>query len=148
MTDFGHVGLTVRDLDRSLDFYRRVVGMEEVYRGPFESEAFGTLTRNPGARIDVAMLRTGSFMLQLVAYAAGGGEVLDLEHRNVGNPHLSFWIPNVRDRFAELSANSSVDVISQLVEIAPGITSFYVADPDGVPVEFAQPPAGSGEQEA
>ena len=138
MPDFGHVGLTVGDLECSLDFYRRVVGMEEIYRGPFESEAFGTLTRNPGARIDVAMLRAGHFTLQLVSYAAGGGDVLDLEHRNVGNPHLSFWVPDVRARFRELANDPSVNVISELVEIAPGITAFYVADPDGVPVELAE----------
>ena len=118
------------------------MGLEEIYRGPFVSEAFGTLTRNPGARIDVAMLRAGSFTLQLVSYAAGGGDVLDLEHRKVGNPHLSFWVPDVRARFRELSGDPSVNVISELVEIAPGITAFYLADPDGVPVELAeQPPA-------
>jgi catechol 2,3-dioxygenase-like lactoylglutathione lyase family enzyme len=138
MADFGHVGLTVADLDRSLDFYRRVVGLEEIHRTVFVSEAFGMLTRNPGARIETAMLREGDFVLQLVAYDEGGGDVLELEHRNVGNPHLSFWVPDVRARFAELSADASVEVISELVEIAPGITSFYVADPDGVPVELAQ----------
>ena len=141
MPDFGHVGLTVRDLDRSLDFYCRVLDMEQTHRGIFESEAFGTLTRNPGARIDVAMLRTGSFVLQLVAYAVAGGEILDLEHRNVGSPHLSFWVPDVRARFRELSGDPSVNVISELVEIAPGITAFYLADPDGVPVELAEQPA-------
>ena len=140
MPDFGHVGLTVRNLDRSLDFYRRVVGMEEIHRGLFENEAFGTLTRNPGARIDMAMLRADGFVLQLVAYTEGGGEILDLEHRNVGSPHLSFWVPDVRTRFRELSGDPSVSVTSELVEIAPGITAFYLADPDGVPIELAQQP--------
>ena len=140
MSHFGHVGLTVADLDRSLDFYRRVVGMQEIHRTDFESEAFGTLTRNPGARIETAMLCAEGFLLQLVAYHERGGEVLPLEHRNVGNPHLSFWVSDVRGRFDELVADPAVRVISELVEIAPGITSFYVADPDGVPVELAQPP--------
>jgi catechol 2,3-dioxygenase-like lactoylglutathione lyase family enzyme len=90
------------------------------------------------------MLRAGSFVLQLVAYAVGGGETLELEHRNVGNPHLSFWVADVRARFRELSDDPSVEVISELVEIAPGITAFYLADPDGVAVELAeqQPAAG------
>lgn len=83
------------------------------------SEAFGTLTRNPGARIDVAMLRAGSFVLQLVAYAVGGGETLELEHRNVGNLHLSFWVADVRARFRELSDDPSVEVISELAEQQP-----------------------------
>ncbi len=65
------------------------------------------------------MLRAGSFVLQLVAYAVGGGETLELEHRNVGNLHLSFWVADVRARFRELSDDPSVEVISELAEQQP-----------------------------
>ena len=50
MADLFHIGLTVSDLNRSINFYRDIVGMtahgDEV---EIDSEGFGRLTANPGA---------------------------------------------------------------------------------------------------
>jgi len=51
MLELFHVGLTVKDLQRSLAFYRDVAGMAagEIFSG--HSLEFDTLTNNPGARL-------------------------------------------------------------------------------------------------
>jgi catechol 2,3-dioxygenase-like lactoylglutathione lyase family enzyme len=73
MPELFHVGLTVKDLQRSLAFYRDVAGMAdgEVFHG--ESRELDTLTNNPGARLRGVHLKAGPFMLQLLEYEAGGG---------------------------------------------------------------------------
>ncbi|MEW6299677.1 MAG: VOC family protein [Thermodesulfobacteriota bacterium] len=138
MAELFHVGLTVKNLERSLAFYRDVVGMKEEGRFDVKSEAFATLTNNPGAQLRVAHVTAGPFMLQLIEYVAGGGTTLDLHHNNIGSPHLSFYVPDVETKYHEVRRRGDVRITSELVQITPTMRSFYIEDPDGVPVEFLQ----------
>ena len=138
MAELFHVGLTVKNLERSLAFYRDVVGMKEGERLEVKSKAFDTLTNNPGAQLKVAHLTAGPFMLQLIEYAAAGGTTLDLHHNNVGSPHMSFYVPDIEAKYREVQQRGEVKITSGLVQIAPTMRSFYTEDPDGVPVEFLQ----------
>jgi catechol 2,3-dioxygenase-like lactoylglutathione lyase family enzyme len=140
MAELFHVGLTVKNLERSLAFYRDVVGMKEHEWRMMnaKSKEFDTLTNNPGAELRVAHLTLGSFMLQLIEYVAGGGATLDLHHNNVGSPHLCIYVPDVEAKYGELQRRGDVVITSGLVQIAPKMRSFYTEDPDGVPVEFLQ----------
>jgi catechol 2,3-dioxygenase-like lactoylglutathione lyase family enzyme len=138
MAELFHVGLTVKNLERSLEFYRDVAGMSAggIFDG--QSEEFDTLTNNPGARLRGVHLKAGAFMLQLLEYRAGGGSALDLHHNNVGSPHFCFYVPDVEAKYAEIQKRGDVKVTSGIVPIARDMRSFYTEDPDGVPVEFLQ----------
>lgn len=139
-----HFGLTVTDLDRSAAFYRDVVGLDETRRSELSKPAFDRLTAHPGgARIRVAFLTCGGIELQLVEYVEGGGGALEPRHNRIGSPHLSIPVDDVRERYAQLRSDPEVPVLSELVEILDGTWSFYVSDPDGIPVEFIQYPAES-----
>lgn len=136
--DLFHVGLTVTNLDRSVAFYRDVAGMDVLNVTDVDSEGFRRLTHNPGARLRTAMLGVGTFHLQLVQYVSGGGAALGIDHRHPGAPHLSFWVDDVDSLYDRLARQEDVVVTSERVEVVPGLRSFYVADPDGVPVEFIE----------
>jgi len=139
MAELYHVGLTVKNLERSLAFYRDVAGMEQAGQVvELRSKEFDTLTNNSGAALRVAHLTAGTFMLQLVEYAAAGGNVLELGHHHVGSPHLCFHVDDVAAKYRELQGRGDVRITSGLVRITPITQSFYAADPDGVPVEFLQ----------
>jgi lactoylglutathione lyase len=140
MSELFHVGLTVKNLERSIAFYRDVVGMKENEWKMMnaKSKEFDTLTNNPGAELNVAHLTLGPFMLQLIEYAAKGGVTLDLHHNNVGSPHLCIYVPDVEAKLKEVQQRGDVVITSGLVQIAPNMRSFYTEDPDGVPVEFLQ----------
>jgi catechol 2,3-dioxygenase-like lactoylglutathione lyase family enzyme len=134
-----HVGLTVSDLDASVSFYTDVVGLQVERRGIRSGgDWFDTLTGNAGAVIDVAMLRSGQLVLQLVHYAAGGNPDVATGHNRVGNLHLCINVDDVVAKHAEIVA-SGRHRPTPIVELpVPGLRSFYVSDPDGVPVEFLQ----------
>jgi catechol 2,3-dioxygenase-like lactoylglutathione lyase family enzyme len=140
MAELFHVGLTVKNLERSIAFYRDVVGMKETDWRMMnaKSKEFDTLTNNPGAELNVAHLTLGPFMLQLIEYVAKGGTTLNLHHNNVGSPHLCIYIPDVEAKYKELRQRGDVTITSGLVQITPTMRSFYTEDPDGVPVEFLQ----------
>ena len=161
--EFHHVGFTVRDIERSFAFYRDVVGMtlwnqeEELdVKAPEErqtergatgveissvrSESFDRLTNNPGAEIKYLMLVSADrkLVFQLIEYVAGGGPELELDHNRPGSMHFSFFVDDVDAKWAEIECRGDVKIISEVVQITPSMRSFYVADPDGAPVEFLE----------
>ncbi len=138
MAELNHIGLTVRNLEASLRFYREVVGMTVEMNFALENGGFAKLTRNPPAAIKGAYVMAGSFRLQLLEYTAGGGTAQSIHHNNAGSPHMSFGVDDVEAKFREVAAMGWPKIISDIVEVVPKVHSFYVEDPDGVPVEFFQ----------
>lgn len=136
-----HVGLTVTDMAASVVFYRDVVGMTVASEFVGANAWFDELTSNPGAELMVTHLRLGTYELQLIQYLAGGDdEPAELAHNRVGSPHMCFLVTDVEAKFAEVSSRGDVNITSGVTNIAAGARSFYVTDPDGLPVEFVQIP--------
>jgi len=134
---FWHFGLTVSDLDKSIAFYRGIVGMEVGARAHSANAQFGALTNNPGAELDAVFLTLGGFTLQLLHYRAKAGPVLALDHNKTGSPHLAFYVEDANAKYQEVAGRAVIT--SPLITNAAGtIRSFYVADPDGMPVEFVE----------
>lgn len=139
MADLFHIGLTVSDCDRSVAFYRDVVGMQLTRLQGHQSDQFDELTDNPGARLKVAYLTGCGFELQLIEYLVGGGSSVALNHNKPGSLHMAFFVADVAERFASLAAQGDVPIRSGLVvNASKTLRSFYVGDPDGVPVEFLE----------
>ncbi len=138
MAALDHVGLTVTNLDASLRFYREVVGMTVEATFELQNGGFARLTRNPPAAIKGAYVRAGGFKLQLLEYTAGGGAPQHIHHNNAGSPHMSFAVEDVEAKFREVQSMPWAKIISDIEEVVPRFRSFYVEDPDGVPVEFFQ----------
>lgn len=136
-----HVGLTVTDIAASVAFYRDIVGMTVSSEFVGSNDWFDDLTNNPGAELSVTHLRLGNYELQLIEYLAGGHqEPAQLGHNRVGSPHMCFLVTDVEAKFAAVTERGDVTITSGVTDIAAGARSFYVDDPDGVPVEFVQIP--------
>ena len=114
------------------------MGFEVVRLNAFSTVAFGKLTGNAGASIKVAMMSLGELTLQLVEYVQGGGDGVAVGHPYPGSPHLCISVDGVDACYARIGAMGVSVTSPGIVEIMPGTRSFYVADPDGVPVEFIQ----------
>ncbi|SNQ45258.1 putative Glyoxalase/bleomycin resistance protein/dioxygenase [Frankia canadensis] len=139
MIELFHVGLCVSDLDRSIDFYRCVARMEVVEKHVRASPEFDALSGNPGSEVRVAYLGgEDGFRLQLIEYARGGAGRATVAHNRVGSPHLSFFVDDVRAEYERLEKAPNVRLTSKVVVLNPQMTSFYTADPDGVPVELLE----------
>ena len=143
MPSLYHVGLTVENLEESVAFYRDVVGMVEIEASSnleIEGAWFDRLTENEGAKLRVSHLDLDGVQLQLVEYAAAGGDRLPLQHKMVGNPHLCIDMGDIDARHSALEAEGRFK-ISPIVTIGDtSIRSFYVTDPNGVLVELIETP--------
>lgn len=120
-----HVNLTVSDLDRSLAFYRDLLGFRVRWEGRTSED-------KPAAHV-------GSDSFYLALFEGDGGPVV-MDYGRVGFNHFGVVVDDleaVRGRLAELGAKIHFEP-----EYEPG-RRFYFCDPDGYEVELVEYPAAT-----
>src|SRR5260370_8549310 len=140
-----HVGVTVSDLDRSLAFYRDLLGFHVAYeRGEVTAEYMPRLVGIPGARLKIAGLDIPGLHLDLIEYLEPKGAEQAGPPNDVGNVHVGFTVDDLRSAYKTLSA-AGVKFKSEPVSptVGPNKAAWpvYFTDPDGVTLEIIQRPA-------
>jgi catechol 2,3-dioxygenase-like lactoylglutathione lyase family enzyme len=140
-----HAGITVSDLDRSLDFYVGKLGLELLWRRLYEEREIAQIVGVPEATaFDIAMLRVpgGDLEVELLEYK--GVERQDASSRpcDYGAGHFAFFVEDIAGLHADLSARGVRFRSDGPVEMGAGANrgakSLYSLDPDGYVVEFTE----------
>ncbi len=142
-----HTGYTVSDLERSLGFYRDLLGLEVVATQEKEGGYLAAIVGYPDAHVRMAHLRVAGseHVLELFEYLApAGAQRGPLEPRDVGTSHLCLVVDDLPSLYARLLEAGVETFVSPPVDVDTGINSgglaLYLRDPDGIPVELFQPP--------
>lgn len=140
-----HVGYTVADLDRSSEWYTRLLGEEPVVRTAVGPGYIGAIVGYSDCRMEWALWRlpTGP-MLELIQYLEPPTAHVDMETYNVGSGHLCLVTDDLdgdceRMRgHAEFRSPAPVEISAGPYQ---GARVLYIRDPDGITVEFIELPA-------
>ena len=140
-----HTGITVKNLERSLGFWRDVLGFELSHRAHQKGDLAAEITGVAGAEIQLAVLKTPTgHKIELLEYLAPlGRKQIELQPCDVGSVHIAL---TVDDLDAVLNAIApfgwKVAGKPQTLAVGPnaGRRVVYVRDPDGTTIEFMQPP--------
>jgi catechol 2,3-dioxygenase-like lactoylglutathione lyase family enzyme len=135
-----HPALSVSDLERSLAFYRDLLGCRLIrVIEPRDDDYLGTVAGVPGARARIAHLELGGVMLELFEYVRPRGRPLPADHTQAdhGWIHAAFCSDNVRGDAARLR-EQGVELLSEPVEFRPGVWVVYFRGPDGETLELRQ----------
>jgi catechol 2,3-dioxygenase-like lactoylglutathione lyase family enzyme len=142
-----HTGITVSNLERSLSFWRDLLGFKLSHRAHQVGELAEQITGVPGAEISLAVLKTPTgHKIELLEYLAPA----DRQHLrprpcDVGSAHVALTVDNldsVLDAIAAFGWKTTGE--PQTLKSGPnaGKRVVYVRDPDGTTIEFMQPPSG------
>lgn len=140
-----HVSVTVSDMDRSLAFYRDLLGMEEIERHRLEGETISRMAGKDDVIMQVVRLQapeTPGLLLDLQEYVKPKGKVSDGKLGDVGHSHICFGVPNLAEAFRELET-AGVTFVSDPVSFDLGWAIVHVVffeDPDGYILELMQVP--------
>jgi catechol 2,3-dioxygenase-like lactoylglutathione lyase family enzyme len=141
-----HTGITVSNLERSLAFWRDVLGFEFSHSAHQTGERPEQITGVKGAELKLAVLKTpGGHKIELLEYfAPSDRRRVNLRPCDVGHVHVALTVDDldaVLKKIAESGGKAAGE--PQTLEQGPntGKRVVYVRDPDGTTIEFMQMPA-------
>ena len=147
MFTISHYCLIVSDLERSIEFYRHVMGMRLRSRVTRTEDISFAIAR-PGSTMHNAILYFADSphpALELIRYEPAGAKV-DLQIPNPGTSHIAFEVADIHAAVTALRAHD-VAFVSPPVHLEPnpvtgarGGTIAYFTDPDGISLELYQAP--------
>jgi catechol 2,3-dioxygenase-like lactoylglutathione lyase family enzyme len=149
MPGLHHTGLTVRDLSRSLAFYRDALGMEVVFEQEKDGGYLAAIVGYPDAHVRMAHLvfPGDAHRLELFEYVSPEPRGEPGEPRDVGITHVCLRVSDI-DALAERLETSGAALFSRPVPIDTGANAggrgLYLRDPDGIVLELFQPPGKVG----
>jgi catechol 2,3-dioxygenase-like lactoylglutathione lyase family enzyme len=141
VTGLHHASLTVADLDRSLHFYRDLLGVPVREQVDAAAETFSAVSGEAAEQVRIADLDLGD------------GRVLELIERRDGNAaadhaggHIAFQVDDIVATYRRL-VKAGVKARSKPQSLGPeagphwaGCIVVYMTDPDGATVELVQVP--------
>lgn len=146
---FGHTGLQVADLARSVAYYRDIIGLRLLEEGVRDDAYLRTVTGYPGVTLAIAVLAepASGTLLELLEYRGTAGTPVDPATANPGTAHVCFQVDDVDAIHARALAAGHAAVNPPVEPTAgrwTGGRSVYLIDPDGIRVELVQRgPAGA-----
>ena len=144
-----HTGYTVSDLERSLRFYRDLLGCEVIATQEKRGGYLAGMVGYPDAHVRMAHLRApeSDHVIELFEYVSPEPEQRRTEPRSVGITHVCFLVTDLKATYERL-LDAGVEFYSRPVEIDTGIntggSALYLRDPDQITVELFQAPATHG----
>jgi catechol 2,3-dioxygenase-like lactoylglutathione lyase family enzyme len=138
-----HTGITVSNLERSLAFWRDVLGFEFSHTAHQKGELAREITGIEGAELKLAVLKApGGHKIELLEYfAPADRKPANLRPCDVGSVHVALLV-NDLDTVLERIAASGWKAAGkpQILTRGPnaGKRIVYVRDPDGTTIELMQ----------
>jgi len=141
LTNIHHVGIVVNEMERSLVFYRDLLGLKVIS----DSRAFGKeMDVGVGLKnvqLRVVYLQTGNTRVELLQYYSPPSKPLSTDARanDIGVGHLAFITFDIEKAYTWLS-EKGVKFLSRPQTDSDGSKWVYFQDPDGAILEFVQLP--------
>jgi glyoxylase I family protein len=142
-----HIGITVRNMDGALRFYRDILGLKVLGDVTIEGDAADEITQEKGVKLRAVYLRSEEDLkgppVELLHFVepAGVGGVPYPRLTNPGITELAFWVKDIEKTYIDLRA-CGVKFYSapQLFELEGygKVKAVYFWDPDGTTLELLQ----------
>jgi catechol 2,3-dioxygenase-like lactoylglutathione lyase family enzyme len=147
------IGLTVSDMDRSVEFYSKVLSFEKVSDVEVAGEDYERLQGVFGLRMRVVRMRLGDEFIELTEYFAPKGRPVPVDSRSNDRwfQHVAIITGDMEKAYSWLRQNkvehasTGPQRLPDWNKNAGGIKAFYFKDPDKHSLEILQFPQGKGD---
>ncbi|HET9744253.1 MAG TPA: VOC family protein [Chitinophagaceae bacterium] len=148
------VGITVKEMDRSLQFYTEVLGFKKVGDSEYKGTEFEKLQGVFGLNMRVVRLQLGDEFIELTDYLTTGGRSIpeDAKSNDLFFQHIAIVVSDMDKAYAQLRkynvehVSTSPQTLPKTIPAAEGIKAFYFHDPDDHNLELIWFPKGKGQE--
>jgi catechol 2,3-dioxygenase-like lactoylglutathione lyase family enzyme len=144
-----HVGISVSNLDRAIEFYTQMLEMEVAAVFPFGGPLYSQVMGLENARGRLGVVRKGGLQLELFEFAHSGAVPKDANHpvSDRGISHFAVEVSQIEAMYERLLA-AGVRFHCPVVTFPGGVKATYGRDQDGNVFELLELPQASASGEA
>jgi catechol 2,3-dioxygenase-like lactoylglutathione lyase family enzyme len=147
------VGMTVSDMDRSVDFFAKVLSFKKISDVEVHGPEYEKLQGVFGLRMRVVRMKLGHEMIDLTEYLAPQGRPIPAHWQSNDHSfqHIAIVVADMDKAYAHLRAHkvrhasTGPQTIPATNRAAAGIRAFYFKDSDGHHLEIIYFPPGKGD---
>jgi catechol 2,3-dioxygenase-like lactoylglutathione lyase family enzyme len=139
-----HTGIIVSDLERSIDFYHGILGLEFANEPSpvFDDPELGHKVGVPGAALRQVTLKAGDDQVELLEYSAPPSPIdAPVPQNALGAHHVGFRVGDIESKVRELAAKG-VEFLGDITAVDEGVLAgwrwVYFTDPDGITLELVE----------
>jgi catechol 2,3-dioxygenase-like lactoylglutathione lyase family enzyme len=147
MRAIDHVGLTVADLDRALEFWCGRLGLRLLDRVTESGPDIASLIGVDSAELEIADLDGGDGrIIELIRYIRPTGRPIRARSSDPGSAHIAVRVDDLDAALARVRGSQGRQISRRPVLLSDpggpwdGVTCCYIADPDGNILELIQRP--------
>jgi len=136
-----HFGLVVRDVDKSLDFYCRVLGLHVVRQMEESGDFIDAILARQQARVTTVKLRAenGPTLLELLHFRSPAAQ--DAGQPSLfctGATHFAMTVENLRELYESLQRQGEIFLSAPQSSPDSGALVCFGRDPEGNLIEFVE----------
>ena len=134
-----HVGIAVKDAERSIDFYTRILGFKIKKDQVEEGEYIDTFLGIKDVKVrTVKMTLESNSMLELLQFESHPGFSEAGFITRIGCSHIALTVPDANSLYEKLKSEN-IRVINEPTLSPDGAAKvFFCKDPDGMWLEFVE----------
>jgi len=148
------IGITVKEMDRSLKFYTDVLGFKKISDAEYTGEEIENLLGLFGIHTRVARLQLGDEFIELTDYLTTGGHGIpeDAKSNDLIFQHIAIVVSDMDKAYGQLRkcnvehVSTAPQTLPKSIPGAAGIRAFYFHDPDDHNLELIWFPKGKGQE--
>jgi glyoxylase I family protein len=138
-----HIGICVSELERSVRFYRDILGFEELSRLQVKGPEAARLLNIDGGELQAVYLQRDGTRIELLYYPVAGHEraATPRPMNRLGFTHLSLRVADLDSIAAAMVQGGGINLTETRVDNAAWRSkAVFVTDPDGLRIELIQAP--------
>jgi catechol 2,3-dioxygenase-like lactoylglutathione lyase family enzyme len=147
------IGMTVAEMDRSVEFFSKVLAFEKVFDVEVWGSEYEQLQGLFGLRMRVVRMKLGGELIELTEYLAPKGRPIPRDSRSNDHwfQHIAVVVSDMDKAYQHLRsykvqhASTGPQRLPDWNKAAAGIRAFYFRDPDGHNLEVIYFPPGKGD---
>ena len=153
VTKVDAIGITVKEMDRSVKFYADVLGFKKVSDNEYKGEEVEKLKNIFGINLRVVRMQLGEEFIELTDYLTTGGRSIpeDQHSNDLSFQHIAIVVSDMDKAYIQLKkfnvehVSTAPQTLPKSIPGAEGIKAFYFHDVDNHNLELIYFPKGKGQ---